>query len=278
MQTSWCATDSRCERNSRCEHKMGSVETDRRIVLEDWNMKSLRIAVVAIASLTGLAAASAADLPPRPEAPPPPPLPVVAPIYNWTGFYIGANAGGVWANSTITESISGVSTNTNRVNGTGGLQAGYNYEFMGGFLLGLEGTINWSGRNSQTNTFVVGGTNFNVSGGGATQMAATIVGRFGFAMDRVLFYGKGGWGWAQPNWQIVDASNGAVWTGTGWQNGYTLGAGIEYALTRNWTMRIEYDYLGLANWQSGTTIVGPTSTATIRGSLSEVLVGVNYKF
>jgi outer membrane immunogenic protein len=179
-------------------------------------VKRLATAIAAIA-LIGTTPAFAADM--AVKAPPPAP----APIYSWTGFYVGANVGGSWGNSdnswnilapsNITLPPSGTTcapagaalcvtgTDSNHLNGVlGGLQAGYNWQ-TGNYLFGEEIDFDDSGqRESQTFTSVgPGGGDFDVT---AASMSAayteklewlgTLRGRIGFIFDRLLFYGTGG--------------------------------------------------------------------------------------
>src|SRR5215831_20539160 len=97
------------------------------------------LAAAAVAAMSGANVAAAADL----GAPPPPPVkaPVyVPPPFSWTGFYIGGNIGGAWAQHTVTDSFFGQTFDTGTSNGVfiGGGQLGFNYEFGGGFILGVE--------------------------------------------------------------------------------------------------------------------------------------------
>ncbi|MFL4996574.1 MAG: porin family protein, partial [Microvirga sp.] len=102
-------------------------------------MKKILLASVALLGFAG--AASAADLPVR--AAPPAPIIAAVPVFTWTGFYVGVNAGYGWnANDSIT--VGGVRFDLDDEGGfVGGAQAGYNYQ-IGSFVVGLEGDIQYA--------------------------------------------------------------------------------------------------------------------------------------
>ena len=74
---------------------------------------------------------------------------------------------------------------------------------------------------------------------------STIAARFGYAADPRLYYGKAGGGWVRNSATVTDLTTGASVSSSATNNGWMLGAGIEYGITLNWTVKLEYDYLGL---------------------------------
>ncbi len=145
------------------------------------------------------------------------------------------------------------------------------------FVFGVEGDWDYSGINTGTGTTICSVT-------GACQVGnnwlATVRGRAGWAVDRVLFYGTAGGAFAN-----VQAQVGSVTT-TKTQAGWTAGAGIEWAFADNWTARVEYLYVGLGTY-SGTCSSPGCLAQTGNGfgipfsvSLNENLVraGVDFKF
>jgi outer membrane immunogenic protein len=240
------------------------------------NRISSLAALLTLAGLasTGLGSALAADLPARTYTPAPV---YVAPIYNWTGFYIGANLGGEWGNGRLTEYTTLASLSNTRTSFIGGGQLGYNYMFNGGFVLGAEWTFDWGGRNSGTVVTAVPtvGT-FSASANGA-QWLTTVTGRAGFAMDRTLFYVKGGGAWLESSVNItcVSCAGTPNLTSNKTRSGFDVGGGIEYAVTQNWTVKGEYNYISASSWTTPVTNVGQFK---VTGNIQSFVLGVNYKF
>src|SRR5580704_8247233 len=110
--------------------------------------------VALLALLTIPMAASAADMTPAPVYTK---APMMAPVFSWTGFYIGGNLGGAWSNTTITDSLFGLNfSNGNNAVFVAGGQAGFNYQFGNNFVAGVEGDFDWAANNHNTVTGVVG--------------------------------------------------------------------------------------------------------------------------
>jgi outer membrane immunogenic protein len=148
--------------------------------------------------------ALAADLPPPAPMPRAPAtyVPIVAPYYNWTGFYLGGNLGGAFSNGNFSSNVVGSTvTTTSTTSFIGGGQVGVNYEFGGGVVIGAEAMFDWLPNTKNTITATSG-----ASTGSATinnRWLTTATGKLGYAWDRVLLYGKGGGAW-------VGASNSSV--------------------------------------------------------------------
>jgi outer membrane immunogenic protein len=217
-------------------------------------MKRFFASAIALTALAG-APAMAADLAARPvyKAPPPPP-----PVYfSWTGCYIGGNVGGLWVNREFTDRFVGdpffgQTFNTNTSTWIGGVQGGCNYQFAGGWVVGIQGDYDWSGHTSNSN-----GVFFNnLTGSFTTKNLASVTGRVGYAWDRFLGYVKGGGAWERDDFFITFA-NGSVASLTGnSRSGWTVGVGGEYAFTNYFTGFIEYDYYGFGN-NSDNFVCGP---------------------
>jgi outer membrane immunogenic protein len=271
-------------------------------------LKKLVIAWLAVAA--SAVSASAADLPARAYTKAPA---MVAPIYNWTGFYVGLNAGGAWneSNPTTTTVFSptgyfaatsppaiGIvgNQNINRSGFTGGVTGGYNWQ-VSNAVLGIEADFNYFGvRGSATGTGIYPCcvlNTFTVNSSVSTDWLATVRGRVGFlATPALLLYGTGGLAVAnvKANYLFTDnfatANESASISET--RLGWTAGAGAEYALLNGWSIKAEYLYvdLGRASATStnlitnGGTIAWPTSafthTVDLRSNIGRV--GINYKF
>ncbi len=158
-----------------------------------------RVLTTALLSVVALGHAFAADLPPA--APPRAPaiyVPAVVPVYNWGGFYIGLNGGWGFASGTTTSTVTGTGTGLDGTTGTGsgslngglaGGQIGANYQ-IDALVIGIEGDFDWSGQ-KRTDSFACGAA-CTVSETIKLPWIATIRGRFGYAIDRVLLYATGG--------------------------------------------------------------------------------------
>ena len=104
----------------------------------------------------------------------------------------------------------------------------------------------------------------------------SVAGRVGYAADNWLFYGKGGWAWVNNSATITNLTTGNSISVSQSNNGWLAGVGLEYAFTRNWTGRIEYDYIGLDSVSGA----GIFANQNITGSrdIQMVTFGINYKF
>ena len=225
------------------------------------------LAVSAILTASSVFSAQAADLPPRPA---PYAAPVVVPIYNWSGFYLGGNIGWAFGNSSATYNPTGETWDVGKNGFLGGGQAGFNWQ-TGNFVFGVEGDFSWiDGKHNRA-------WNGGINGDGGTDWAATIAGRFGFAANNVLWYGKAGAGWVNNTATIYNNTGTTVWTGSNTNVGWLIGAGVEVGLTQNWTTKIEYNYLNLDNW-TGTPGILNGDSVSISRTVQMLKVGLNYKF
>jgi biopolymer transport protein ExbB len=194
--------------------------------------------------------ALAVDLPT--PAPVPSPLYPPAVGYNWTGFYIGGNLGVGWNGGSFSDSIGNTLSLNPQTLFSGGAQVGFNYEFGSGILVGAEANFDWlSNTTSSSNTIVLQNPTGTPTASTASLSAnnrwlTTVVGRLGYAWDRILFYGKGGGAWVRSNTPslTMDGAPVAISTSNGnW--GFAGGVGIEWAFSGNWSARFEYDFVGL---------------------------------
>jgi outer membrane immunogenic protein len=233
-------------------------------------------------------AANAADLPPAPMPRAPVAyIPVAAPVFSWTGFYIGGNVGGGWNRGNVVDSAFGVNfTNGNSTSFLGGGQVGGNYQ-IGAFVIGAEAAFDWFANNNNSGN----GTTVVVPGVGPTVLrvsandrwVTTVAARFGYAWDHALFYGKAGGGWVGAgNFAVTNVGTGGsvALSNSNTNTGWLVGAGVEYAFTQNWTAKLEYDYLALNNASFTVTVPGVgVDTFTNGGrNVQTLTVGVNYLF
>jgi outer membrane immunogenic protein len=226
-------------------------------------MKKLLLGAAALVAFA--APAFAADIAARPYAKAPA---YTAPqvVYNWTGFYIGGHLGGAFAGD---NSLLG-----NDARFLGGVQGGFDYQFAGNWVLGAEAQYSWLANNNNGVLFP-GGTLVTSN----NNQLGSVTGRFGYAWGPALLYAKGGYAWRDnANLAVVNAGAPAAFATTGnHRDGYTVGAGLEYMFTPNWSAKAEYQYYNFGNT---TFTAGPADIAGLRFRNDEhtVKAGLNYRF
>jgi outer membrane immunogenic protein len=208
----------------------------------------------------------------------PPTRPPAAAVFSWTGFYIGGHVGGGWSN------VRGIDPTLpadgwSSIKGSGflaGGQAGFNYQ-IGSVVLGAEGSYAWSGMKIGDGGPFAGGPGLTVVD--RNDYVATAAGRVGYAFDRVLVFGKGGAAWTRDR---LDANDGIGGTASGSFNrtGWVAGAGLEYALLQNWSVKLEYDFLRFGQINELPTTTGGlgASPALVKLDIQMALFGLNYRF
>jgi len=217
-------------------------------------MKKYLLASVAALGLVAAGAASAADLPSRKG---PVVAPAYVPVFTWTGFYVGANAGYGWGNVNAGDTFFGGRTiSIGDVDGfIGGGQVGYNYQ-IGQFVVGAEADIQGADLNSGSSVF---GDRVR------TEYFGTVRARVGLAFDRFMPYVTGGWAYGNVK-TTVGGLGSTDKTHTG---GYAIGAGLEYAFTNNLIAGVEYLYVDLGEknvFNSGIKV--GTDFSVVRARLS----------
>jgi outer membrane immunogenic protein len=193
-------------------------------------LKKILSLCIALAAFAIAPSADAADMPIR--GPQYKYAPAPAPVFNWTGFYVGAHIG------------YGFSDDADGF--TGGFQAGYNWQFSRNIVFGVEADISGTDMNS-----AIGPTHVDYVG--------TLRARIGYAWDRTMVYGTGGFAFSRA------AVAGLHDTDTG----YALGLGVEWAIASNWSAKVEYMYYDFSDFAG---IPGVDADA------STIKVGLNYRF
>ncbi len=196
-------------------------------------MKKFLLGTVALVAFA--APAAAADLAARSYTKAPAYVPP-APIYNWTGFYIGGHIGGAFVGD---DSIAAGATRNNNAAFLGGVQGGYDWQFAPNWVLGVEAQYSWLDRN--TSPVNVGGVWFSDNQKGL----GSVTGRIGYTWGPALLYAKGGYAFADYN---TAANNGLVAVSVNSKSdGYTVGGGLEYLFAPSWSGKIEYQYYDFGN-------------------------------
>ncbi|WFU37635.1 outer membrane beta-barrel protein [Bradyrhizobium sp. CB82] len=245
-------------------------------------MKKILVGAIGAVALSLSAPASAADLAARPYVKAPPPA--IAAVYDWSGFYIGINGGGgsahkCWDFVTVTGALVGEGCH-NATGGTVGGQIGYRWQ-TGQWVFGFEGQGNWADFRGD-NISLAFPADRNRS---QIDAFGLITGQIGYAWNNVLFYVKGGGAVVGDKYDVFTAP-GFVGAGTlvasaretRW--GGTVGAGLEFGFTPNWSVGVEYDHIFLGHRTIGFTTPGGVSAGSDRigQDVDMGLVRLNYRW
>jgi outer membrane immunogenic protein len=215
------------------------------------------VGMLTLAALMG--SASAADLQRRYD-PMVTKAPMMVPMYNWTGFYIGVNGGGGFGKSDWT-TTNGFDLSGGLVGGT----VGYNFQ-TGPWVFGVEGDLDWSNIKGDT---VVG---CRVGCETSNTWLATVRGRVGYSFDRFLPYITGGLALGDIRADVANV-NVAKETNAGW----TVGGGVEFVVVNNWTIKAEYLYVDLGDFNCGVACgVRNPDLVSFRSHIARG--GINYRF
>jgi outer membrane immunogenic protein len=233
----------------------------------------MKTVTAALAFAAFAAPAVAADLPVKA-----PVRTVVPTVHTWTGCYIGGNVGVGWGreNWGFRDPPNIVDFGSHNLNGAiAGGQVGCDFQ-AGPTVFGVEGMFDWTNIKG-SHSFV---TQFQEDMTTRIHWLATATGRVGYSFDRALLYVKGGGAWVRDR---HDHSSPAVapfgGTASVTRSGWTVGGGLEYAITANWSVKAEYSYVDFGT--RTTTICNPnpcTFQFDIRQNIQWVLLGLNYRF
>jgi outer membrane immunogenic protein len=219
------------------------------------------------------------------------------PAYDWSGFYIGGHVGYASAHKDWSDPVAGIDLVSFSSNGfMGGGQFGVNWQ-AGRWVLGAEGQASWTDLHKGIIAVLIGVAPppifFNPSNPSvvATRFGATIdqfgsvAGRLGYAFDRWLPYIKAGLAWVHDTYRVVHPSGAneslvASTTETRW--GWMAGAGLEYWLSSNWSMKVEYNFFDFGRDRTGFARIDggapPTFVLDIDQNIQTVTLGINYRF
>jgi outer membrane immunogenic protein len=247
-------------------------------------MKAIVLGGAAASLLT--VSAFAADLG-IPQAAPGP----VIPAFTWTGCYGGLQAGGGWGEKDLTDTAQALSPTSGftsaNLNISGyviGGQIGCDYQFAPNWVVGIEGSV--AGGNIGASTapaLTVAGAipGDNATFKETTDLLASATGRIGYAWNNWMLYGKGGVAWSNDRYDAPGVFTGVPYElqGSETRIGWTVGAGVEWAFSDVWSVKVEYDYYGFGNRnvtfveQTGLGVVGPEN---IKQTIQVVKIGVNF--
>lgn len=226
-------------------------------------MRQVFFATLLAPLILAAAPAMAADLPRR--SPPPGDYYAPTPVANWEGLYLGLNAGvGFGSFTDGSDALFGDPTG-----GLIGFTAGYNHIVAPNLLIGIESDFDFTGMKTSQNPY------FGVAGWSSVNDLFTIRGRLGYTWDRALFYVTGGFASSNDT-----ATVGSWWRGfygqqSTFQTGWALGAGAEYMLTQNISVKAEYLFTSV-----GSDRYFDFSPNAVQAGVnnSQIKAGVNYHF
>lgn len=227
----------------------------------------IRFALVGFsAALLASTASFAADLPARTYTKAPVYAP--APIYNWTGIYVGAHIGaGFGGDNGLNTTIAGLTGSNRDASFLGGGQIGADYQFAPNWLVGIEGQISGLSKNDRNFTNGVDAIRDR------SDWLASVTGRLGYTWGPGLIYAKGGVAFRDDSG--LAATVGFLPAVTDRKDtGYTVGGGFEYMFAPAWSAKVEYQYYNFDT----TTVATPVGGLSYKDDLHTVKVGVNYHF
>lgn len=190
----------------------------------------------------------------------------------WDGFYLGLNGGYSFGDTRDASfdfnNMPGVAGAMDAEGWMGGGQIGYNAVF-GRMLVGVEADIQGADINdTASNGFGTVSTDIDLFG--------TVRGRLGFVADRMLIYATAGYAWA--NVDVDLGVPGTTFTSSDTLNGYVVGGGIEYALSNNWSVKAEYNYVDLESVNVVGFDGGDRFATHVDPDFHAVRLGLNYRF
>jgi high affinity Mn2+ porin len=199
--------------------------------------------------------------------------PALKTVYDWTGCYIGGHVGygsGSLGPGTNSLPEQGVVFPPSITGLTGGYEAGYNRQFANHVVLGVEADASFG---SPLDAPRLVSAPFNTS----LDYVSTVRGRVGYAFGTWMPYVTGGFAWGHSHVNLNDAA-GSVFGAPGQiQTGWTAGAGFEFAVSGNWSAKLEYDYIDLARRTYDLSSFGLPSV-NVDPSVHLFKLGLNYRF
>jgi len=243
-------------------------------------MKKFLLGAAGFVALILTAPASAADLAARPYTKAPP---MIAAIYDWSGFYVGANGGwgssrNCW-NDAADAGVVFVGSEGchDATGGVAGGQIGYRWQ-SAGWVFGVEAQGNWADLRGSNPSQAFG----NQTNRSKIDAFGLFTGQVGYAWNNALLYVKGGAAITDSRFTTLETATGIVTSSTGDQTrwGGTVGVGLEYGFAPNWSAAVEYDHLFMQDkTHAFTTPAGALlQTDRIRQDVDLVTARVNYRW
>jgi outer membrane immunogenic protein len=247
-------------------------------------MKKLLLLGIALVAGVASGPSGAADLPTSMSMK----APAMAPIYTWTGCYIGANAGGGSDREGFTDVDPRTPPNfdlgTEHAGGAmGGGQIGCDYQ-AGNWVIGAQGLFDATDFKDSNHVVPGPGPQFGdiYDLSSRVSWVATATARIGYAVQpQLLVYARGGAAWMRSdlNFSLTAMGLTNTYTGAETRTGWTVGGGLEYLIATNWSVFAEYNHMDFGASTLNTTAIGDPSPAPIRIShrIDTVMLGLNYR-
>lgn len=198
-----------------------------------------------------------------------------AAVHDWSGVYVGGQIGYGFGRIDAAYNL----PNTPTIRGSqdydtdgflGGVQVGYNYQ-INAVVLGVEADFSGAGIKGHSGEITSGlGDSYDTK----VDWFGTLRVRAGYAFDRTLIYGTGGFAYGSVENQYLDGPVNSF-SEKNTKGGWTIGAGVEQAITDQWSAKFEYQYVDLGDQ---TIDYGANSSTTFDAKFNTVKIGMNYKF
>jgi len=227
----------------------------------------------------------AAELPVKGPWPAPP-----VHVFTWTACYLGGSAGAGWGHKESADPTAFVTGMASvplvTIDPSGwlvGAQAGCDFQFAANTVVGIEGTFAGGRIKGHSDIVPFGSPPDSATVFARLDALATITGRLGYAMDHLLAYAKAGFAWADERYSATGTFGGTPFDleGPKTRLGWTVGAGLEWAFSDFWSVRLEYDFYDFGN--HGVTFIDSDSglavgSVNIKQTVQTVELGLTFRF
>lgn len=206
-----------------------------------------------------------------------------APIYNWSGVYVGAQVGYAWGKSPFRNQTGGYveQTDYDPDGFLGGFYVGYNQQLSNNLVLGVDADINFAnlkgGGNGYTrDALTAPWIDDSVDTSARMRWNGAVRARVGYAMDRFMPYLAGGVSFGELKFDLFDLGGSTIFSEKASMTGWNIGGGVDYSVTDNLILRAEYRYTDFGSktfhdlWYE--------DEAKIKLKTNDIRLGIAYKF
>ena len=229
-------------------------------------MKKLLLASTLLCAMSGYALAADAIVESPPEV-------YVAPVFSWTGGYVGGQVGYLWGDGDAFSDDLGATSEIEPDGWLGGVYVGYNYQMTNNVVIGLDADFAWTGADDSSPVFDLGGDPI-ASLDTELDWEGAVRARLGYAVDRFLPYIAGGVAFGRLHGEAFGLDGASLGEADETNVGWTVGVGLEYAFTDNLVARAEYRYTDFGDFDFTVDDNDITSDLTT----NDVRFGLAWKF